>query len=605
MPTGDLVKETIMREFWRRIIREQRNLTPRSHGNTFCQDQQIHVPCLHISEKHNFTSRSNNRYAVLTNEAPAPRADELRHQLEQMQHQIRGMHRQLQNQVEERPRFHDSYPRHVRQDVPSRHGSPSTTYHRTNAPPSLHGGHQGGRYPAPEARRYKPQWRVKTPSKNFDHANRNSQQLATSSQHGTMTAPRWEQPMPSRTAPLTNRPSRVPYASTINQRKRERRRRTREAMYHELQDLVLKHVRVRVRADGRIYRDNERITLQISPNLERNERYNFLIENLAPRPRRVEPSDHVVTQRGRGNTRPQQESHSTRSENDENRMRQANRQRINTVSCGMTSVRALQNSDTEWEPPVVLHEYSYSSDEEILPNPTPLFMRNSRHLNEHPKRHALENERKEAIVSASCLPLTSRGDQTPVDKILLRTSDYSRPYASISSRLPTDEHEVKQIAQRTGAVTRLRRVAQGTTIFSESSSSDEHTGNELSDEESSASSQKVVGSPNYGGLVTPQSFDDEDVCGAMNLASVQVHSNQDGLAQAGLENQNDLPQGSLLAQTGEGETRAPDNHEGTSSSQHTVSDYSKRIDSMDAKIDQLFSMIASLTHLRTLLLHKV
>ena len=59
-------------------------------------------------------------------------------------------------------------------------------------------------------------------------------------------------------------------------------------MYQELQDLVLRHVQVRVRADGRIYKDNESVTLQISPNLKRNERYNALVEHLAPKPLRVE-----------------------------------------------------------------------------------------------------------------------------------------------------------------------------------------------------------------------------------------------------------------------------------------------------------------------------
>ena len=151
-----------------------------------------------------------------------------------------------------------------------------------------------------------------------------------------MMATQVEQPLPSRSAPLANMAPRVPYASTINQRKRERRRRAREAMYNELQDMVLKHVHVRVRADGRIYEDNDRITLQISPNLERNERYNFLIENLAPRPQRIEPTE-IVTQRSRDDARrTQQESRSTMSENGQNRTRQTSRQRMNNVSCSMT-----------------------------------------------------------------------------------------------------------------------------------------------------------------------------------------------------------------------------------------------------------------------------
>jgi hypothetical protein len=196
----------------------------------------------------------------------------------------------------------------------------------------------------------------------------------------------------------------------------------------------------------------------------------------------------------------------------------------------------------EWEPPVVLHEFSYSSDEEILPNPTPLFMRNSM----YPKGYqgALANGRKEAISSASCLPLMSKGDQTPEDKILLRTGDYSRPYASISSRLPADQHQVKQIAERGGAITWLRKVALGTTIFSHDSSRDEHTSDEESGTESSSSSQKVVGISGYQELAASEPSDDEDMVSAMNLASVQVHSGQDDLsvaARASNEHQHGLP----------------------------------------------------------------
>ena len=215
-----------MNEFWRRTIRERRKLRSCFHRNSIHQDQQIHVPCFQTSEKQSFTSRTNNRYAVLANEAPAPRADELRRQLEQMQHQIRGIHRQLDNQGEERSRFYDRYPRHVRQNLAPRHGSPSTSvrYH-TTAPAPSHRGYQGRCYPAPETRSYKPQWRVKVPSRDLDSASRGSQQLVSSSQRNGIMATRVEQPLPARSAPLSNMAPRVPYASTINQRKRERRRR--------------------------------------------------------------------------------------------------------------------------------------------------------------------------------------------------------------------------------------------------------------------------------------------------------------------------------------------------------------------------------------------
>lgn len=76
-----------------------------------------------------------------------------------------------------------------------------------------------------------------------------------------------------------------------NQRRRERRRISRQVMYEELQNIVLRYVQVRVRADGRVYPDNERVTVRVAPALEHNARYNFLIERLAPRPCQVETTD--------------------------------------------------------------------------------------------------------------------------------------------------------------------------------------------------------------------------------------------------------------------------------------------------------------------------
>lgn len=71
----------------------------------------------------------------------------------------------------------------------------------------------------------------------------------------------------------------------------EKRRRSRQVMYQELQDIVHRYVQVHIRADGRIYPDNERVTVRVAPALEQNPRYNFLVDLLAPRPRQVEPAD--------------------------------------------------------------------------------------------------------------------------------------------------------------------------------------------------------------------------------------------------------------------------------------------------------------------------
>lgn len=211
-PACELVREAIMDEFWRQTIRKQRKLREFCPRNSIGQYQHTHVPCFQVSGKNNFTSR-NNRYEVLANEAPAPRADELRHQLEQMQHHIRGMQRQLHGQGQERSRFNGQHPRRTSHDLPPSHGSSSTSsrYH-TSTPAPSHGYHRGRRYPPPETRGYKPQWKVKTPPRNSGPPSHESQRLASLSQHDARATMRWEQRTLARATPFTNMAPRVPSA---------------------------------------------------------------------------------------------------------------------------------------------------------------------------------------------------------------------------------------------------------------------------------------------------------------------------------------------------------------------------------------------------------
>jgi hypothetical protein len=46
----------------------------------------------------------------------------------------------------------------------------------------------------------------------------------------------------------------------------------------------------------------------------------------------------------------------------------------NTTSCGTLAVRS-RDEEAGWQPPSVTHEFTYSSDEEIVPNPTANFSR--------------------------------------------------------------------------------------------------------------------------------------------------------------------------------------------------------------------------------------
>lgn len=68
------------------------------------------------------------------------------------------------------------------------------------------------------------------------------------------------------------------------------RQRNRHLLFQELQDLVLRHTQVRVRPDGEVAQESDRIGFRISPDLERHERCSYLMSRLAPRPRKVRPS---------------------------------------------------------------------------------------------------------------------------------------------------------------------------------------------------------------------------------------------------------------------------------------------------------------------------
>jgi hypothetical protein len=84
--------------------------------------------------------------------------------------------------------------------------------------------------------------------------------------------------------PTPSIPPRSSYPIRTNQLKRDKRRRNRRALYQELQELVLGNVHVRVRSDGRVHPFYDKITLRLSPTLLQDERYNYLVERLVPKP---------------------------------------------------------------------------------------------------------------------------------------------------------------------------------------------------------------------------------------------------------------------------------------------------------------------------------
>jgi hypothetical protein len=420
-----LVKEIIMNEFWRRTLEEQ----------GVSQLQSTLVFCHHI-----YAEENANRFAALSSETSAPGVGGLQQQIEQLQSQLSGMQRQLQNQERPgpssyrgRPRFQDQRPRQVW--VPRR--ELQNDNYRGHAPIPPQRNYQQRQYYPAGRREFKPQWRDQNSFRGQSTSGQRGEQLPTDRRNVSgapfRSAPRFTTP------PIT---SRSRYA-VINQQKRERRRRGREAMYRELQDIVLDHVQVRVRADGRIYTDNERVTLQVSPNLARNQRYNFLIDRLAPKPRRVDNSAVPVTreptqvplsiphgsaQQVGGSSEIRDAQQITKPDDPtslvngtKDKLEERTKQ-TDAEMCGMVTVRHIQNSDSEWEPPHVSHEFTYSSDEEILPNPTPILLKNPTLLRRNrsvatqncPKdRTVAFTEQKEAMATAPCLPVTSGSHRKP------------------------------------------------------------------------------------------------------------------------------------------------------------------------------------------------
>ena len=382
----------------RMVIREylHKQHLPESVISTSLKSQRMEafqggnmVTCFHISANGGPSLNTGNQFSVLSSKAPAPHSRGLQQQLQQLQAQMDGIRRQIQPQ-----------------EVPE--GSRSRgrmNLRRPNWRP-----HQDRRVWAPRGRVPPP--RNAQPNHNWNrwarhqeyHPPPTRQVYVPRSQPQNNTQaplPMWQvqqrNPALLPTPPIRPRVWQGPSAT---QQRRERRRRSREAMYRELQDLVLRHVQVRVRADGRIYPDNEKISLRVSPRLQQNERYSYLIECLAPRPRQVESAEILAPNSAGGTQKvnPSQEqsvapekkndpSSETPMEVDEQLPANAvdvststnyetasegegrKKPSENMVMCGMIEVHLNQDADLDWKPPIITQKLTYPSDEEIVPNP--------------------------------------------------------------------------------------------------------------------------------------------------------------------------------------------------------------------------------------------
>lgn len=233
--------------------------------------------------------------------------------------------------------------------------------------------------------------------------------------------------------------------------------------------MVLKHTQVRVHPDGEVRQEDERITFRISPNLERDARYSYLIARLTPRPRRVrpvvdekrettaiQPRPVTILQRSKGQAQVSPSTSSPKNQFERNestpmegverapiehvdmaprqvdailekdpspvppfgvkqKMGSENREETqeNIVMCGALVAHSEIESSAVWVPPPVTQELTYPSDEEIIPNPRVNFSKTFLpRLNQVRSWFSSEDSRQttipsqeEARASAPCLPI--------------------------------------------------------------------------------------------------------------------------------------------------------------------------------------------------------
>ena len=283
-------------------------------------------------------------------------------------------------------------------------------------------------------------------------------------------------------------PPKAPRPPTANQRKRENRRRNRRAMYQEPQDLVLGSVHVRVCPEGQVHPFYDNITLHLSPTLLQNERYKYLVDNLVLRPRLVQGDERPsVAKEENPSPQPSIKGPLERMQNDvtmkdphrdiqqENMHpssptketeqavltahqsgEQSKRMQVKDTEhgstspiqmalCGTTSTHAEYEDDLIWVPPQVIHDFSYPSDEEIVPNPKATFSNGSL-LKLHRRSKGPDNQEQEGVSSAPCCPITSGGSKS-------EGGLSPRTYNDLQSQLPQNPASLERIARRPGAST--------------------------------------------------------------------------------------------------------------------------------------------------------
>jgi hypothetical protein len=331
-------------------------------------------------------------------------------------------------------------------------------------------------------------------------------------------------------------------------------------MYQELQDLVLGSVHVRVRPEGQVHPFYDKITLCLSPTLLQNERYKYLVDNLVPRPRLVqgderpsvakeenpslqqsakgslEKTQNDVTMEDSHKDIQQENMHPSsliketeqavltahRPGEQSKRMQVEDREHgstspIQMASCGTTSTHAEHEDDLIWVPPQVTHDFSYPSDEEIVPNPKATFSNGSlpklRRRSKGPG-----NQEQEGVSSAPCCPITSGGSKS-------EGGLSPRAYNDLQSQLPQNPASLERIARRPGASTRLKGIAMQEIEGTMSPVDGAFKDGEL-DDDSSISLEQHTNSPRYSELAHSVVSDEESENEGQNTVPVHMVSDE-------------------------------------------------------------------------------
>ncbi|KAK1665875.1 hypothetical protein QYE76_054034 [Lolium multiflorum] len=221
----------------------------------------------------------------------------------------------------------------------------------------------------------------------------------------------------------------------------------------------------------------------------------------------------------------------------------------NLALCGTVAVRPRLEQNEEWKPPQVTHEFDYPSDEEIVPNPKAdfkmVFLPRLGHVRSWFKgadagtKAGTSTSEEGARSTAPCLPImTGKGSLSDGDSGY--HPDISpRHYTDITSRLPHDRDELWQVASRPGPSTRLKSIALRSVTdgsAGEEGTDDYHNEEEsFSDASSSSSLQNLPHSPPYHELAPSELSDRED--GLEDLHTAPAHMaidevNKDGAASA-------------------------------------------------------------------------